>query len=328
MLQLLFNIQQRLIGNVLYKFSLIFCSLYVVLFYGKTFGKKVVFYLFISMLLSTGVAGLGYAMNDIKDYKDDLQNKKPNLFNKFSKLQSVSLIVLFILLATFPWFYLPTDRNTFYLLAIEFALFFIYAFPPFRLKEKGISGILTDALYAQVIPCLLAVYTFSKIANTQIDYKLITLYALWLLLVGIRNIIKHQIEDFKNDTNTNTNTFVIKYGIDFSKNISIVNFFIPELILFSIILFFINFQFHFVLIIYLFYIIFMFIKRNKNSDNNLYNFINQRILNEFYEIYLPIILLIYFSYFNPFFLILLCLNVVFFNQIYLHYLKGFYKKYF
>jgi hypothetical protein len=139
-------------------------------------------------------------MNDIKDYKDDLQNNKPNLFNKFSKFQSVLLVVIFISLSIFPWFYLPTDQSTFYLLAIELALlFYVYAFPPFRLKEKGFLGIITDALYAQVIPCLLAVYTFSKIANTTLHIKLIALYTIWLLLVGIRNIIKHQIEDFEND---------------------------------------------------------------------------------------------------------------------------------
>jgi 4-hydroxybenzoate polyprenyltransferase len=76
--------------------------------------KKILFYLFISMLLSVGIAGLGYAMNDIKDYKDDLKNNKPNLFNKFSKFQSVLLVVIFISLSIFPWFYLPTDQSTFF----------------------------------------------------------------------------------------------------------------------------------------------------------------------------------------------------------------------
>ena len=208
------NIQQRLLGNVLYKFSLIFCSIYVVLFYGNNLECDILFYLFISILVSIGIAGLGYVMNDIKDFKDDLQNNKPNLFNKFSKSQSVLIVVLFALLSIFPWLYLPTDKYTFYLLVIEFLLFFVYASPPFRLKEKGFLGIITDALYAQVVPSLLAVYTFSKISNTILNVKLIVLYSAWLLLVGIRNIIKHQVEDFDNDKNTKTKTFVTIYGIE------------------------------------------------------------------------------------------------------------------
>ena len=121
-MQFIQNIPQRLIGNVLYKFSLIFCSIYIVLFFSNTLELKILFYLFISILLSIGIAGLGYVMNDIKDYKDDLQNNKLNLFNKFSKTQSTILVVLFIILSIFPWFYLPSDKYTLYLLTAEFLL--------------------------------------------------------------------------------------------------------------------------------------------------------------------------------------------------------------
>lgn len=290
------NIQQRLLGNVLYKFSLIFCSIYVVLFYGNNLECNILFYLFISILLSIGIAGLGYVMNDIKDFKDDLQNNKPNLFNKFSKSQSVLLVVLFALLSIFPWLYLPTDKYTFYLLVIEFLLFFVYAFPPFRLKEKGFLGIITDALYAQVVPSLLAVYTFSKISNTILNVKLIVLYSAWLLLVGIRNIIKHQVEDFDNDKNTKTKTFVTIYGIEYSKKISLKYLFPIEFILFTSLLITIKTPYFIALLGYLLYTTILFIKRNKTTEIDSFYFINTRIFNEFYEIHLPIILLVCFCF--------------------------------
>lgn len=321
------NIQQRLLGNVLYKFSLIFCSIYVVLFYGNNLECNILFYLFISILLSIGIAGLGYVMNDIKDFKDDLQNNKPNLFNKFSKSQSVLLVVLFALLSIFPWLYLPTDKYTFYLLVIEFLLFFVYASPPFRLKEKGFLGIITDALYAQVVPSLLAVYTFSKISNTILNVKLIVLYSAWLLLVGIRNIIKHQVEDFDNDKNTKTKTFVTIYGIEYSKKISLKYLFPIEFILFTSLLITIKTPYFIALLGYLLYTTILFIKRNKTTEIDLFYFINTRIFNEFYEIHLPIILLVCFCFSNAIFIFILGFNLLIFSPIYLSYLKGFLNKY-
>lgn len=321
------NIQQRLLGNVLYKFSLIFCSIYVVLFYGNNLECDILFYLFISILVSIGIAGLGYVMNDIKDFKDDLQNNKPNLFNKFSKSQSVLLVVLFALLSIFPWLYLPTDKYTFYLLVIEFLLFFVYASPPFRLKEKGFLGIITDALYAQVVPSLLAVYTFSKISNTILNVKLIVLYSAWLLLVGIRNIIKHQVEDFDNDKNTKTKTFVTIYGIEYSKKISLKYLFPIEFILFTSLLITIKTPYFIALLGYLLYTTILFIKRNKTTEIDLFYFINTRIFNEFYEIHLPIILLVCFCFSNAIFIFILGFNLLIFSPIYLSYLKGFLNKY-
>lgn len=321
------NIQQRLLGNVLYKFSLIFCSIYVVLFYGNNLECDILFYLFISILVSIGIAGLGYVMNDIKDFKDDLQNNKPNLFNKFSKSQSVLIVVLFALLSIFPWLYLPTDKYTFYLLVIEFLLFFVYASPPFRLKEKGFLGIITDALYAQVVPSLLAVYTFSKISNTILNVKLIVLYSAWLLLVGIRNIIKHQVEDFDNDKNTKTKTFVTIYGIEYSKKISLKYLFPIEFILFTSLLITIKTPYFIALLGYILYTTILFIKRNKTTEIDLFYFINTRIFNEFYEIHLPIILLVCFCFSNAIFIFILGFNLLIFSPIYLSYLKGFLNKY-
>ena len=321
------NIQQRLLGNVLYKFSLIFCSIYVVLFFGNQLKTDILFYLFISILLSIGIAGLGYVMNDIKDFKDDLQNNKPNLFNKFSKSQSVLIVVLFALLSIFPWLYLPTDKYTFYLLVIEFLLFFVYASPPFRLKEKGFLGIITDALYAQVVPSLLAVYTFSKISNTILNVKLIVLYSAWLLLVGIRNIIKHQVEDFDNDKNTKTKTFVTIYGIEYSKKISLKYLFPIEFILFTSLLITIKTPYFIALLGYLLYTTILFIKRNKTTEIDSFYFINTRIFNEFYEIHLPIILLVCFCFSNALFIFILGFNLLIFSPIYLSYLKGFLNKY-
>lgn len=336
-MQFLHNIQHRLLGNVLYKFSLIFCSLYVVLFFGKIEGTKILFYLFISMLLSIGIAGIGYAFNDIKDYKNDIQNNKQNLFINFSKTQSIFLVILFIICAVFPWFYLPFDRISFYLLTIEFALFFIYAFPPFRLKEKGIFGVIADSLYAQVVPCLLAVYTFSKLCNININLYFIALYTAWLFIVGIRNIINHQVEDFDNDTQTQTQTFVTKLGINFSKKL-VLNWLLPiEWFVFLFILFMLPETYRLFFYLYLTYSFLYYFRKKIHEvlreyndalylNDAFYNFCNKNLLNEFYEIHLPLLLLIFFSYYDLFYVWVLGLNLLFFYPIYAQFVKGFFLK--
>jgi len=281
------------------------------------------------MIVCIGIGGIGYVLNDIVDYDADLKNKKRNLFIKASKMQSTLFVITFIVFAIFPWFYLPFTTVTVCFLIIEYILFFLYAFPPFRLKEKGILGILADALYAQVIPNLLAVYTFLKLSETlKLHYTFIILFSVWLLLVGIRNILKHQIEDYENDINTNTNTFVTKNGKLLSEKIS---YFLAniEIIIFCVLLFLLKTPMHFILILYVVYVILLlFSKKINRNPITLFDFINTRILNEFYEIHLPVSLLIYFSFVQHFFILILLFNIVLFYPIYKSFLVGFYHKYF
>ena len=114
------NIRNRLWDNAQYKFSIVFCSLYVVLFSFRSLNSKILLYIFISILLSIGIAGIGYAFNDYIDYEDDKKNKKQNLFIQFSKFQGIILIFIFLVLSVFPWFLLPFDRFSLLLIITEF----------------------------------------------------------------------------------------------------------------------------------------------------------------------------------------------------------------
>lgn len=328
------NIQHRLWNNVQYKFSTVFCSLYVVLFLGNSSGNKILWYIFVSILLSIGVAGMGYALNDYHDYEDDIKNGKQNLFINFSRPASVLLVILFLTLSVFPWFILPFDRYSLYLILLEFFLFIVYALPPFRLKEKGFLGVLTDALYAQVVPCVLAAYTYSKIENkVSFPVFFVLIYLGWLILTGIRNILNHQLEDYDNDRNTNTHTFVIKHGLSFTRQ-WVMRLLVPaELLLFLPLLYFLPQTSHLFLYAYLVYVGAYYIKEKVRKKDLLedqleqYDFFNKQILNEFYEIHFPLMLLFYFSFFQPFFIWIFSLNLLLFFPIYYRYTVGFLKKY-
>ena len=329
------NIRNRLWDNAQYKFSIVFCSLYVVLFSFRSLNSKILLYIFISILLSIGIAGIGYVFNDYIDYEDDKKNKKQNLFIQFSKSQGIILIFIFLVLSVFPWFLLPFDRFSLLLIITEFLLFIIYALPPIRLKERGLAGVITDALYAQVIPCILATYTYSKIGEKTSFYtSFIWIYISWLIILGCRNIINHQIQDYHNDINTNTQTFVTKHGIIKSKR-WVLYLLIPiEFLLFLLLVFYLPGTQHLLFLLFLIYVIaYIIIQKIKNKNfifkdtNELVSFFNQKILNEFCEIHLPIFLLCYFSLLKPFFLWILILNLLMFMPIYIEYIKGFMQKY-
>lgn len=322
------NIRNRLWGNAQYKFSIIFCSLYTVIFFGNDVKPIILFYIFISILLSVGIAGIGYSFNDYQDYNDDLKNSKPNIFLYFNKAQSTFLILLFLALAIIPWFILPFDKISLSLLLSEIILFIIYTFPPFRLKERGAAGIFADALYAQVVPCILAVYTYSKIVSgTNLKTYHFIPFVIWLICSGCRNIINHQIDDFHNDSNSNTDTLITTIGIDKSKK-WVSALLIPiELISFIVLLYNIPHSYHIFFFTYLIYFIIYVYVFYVKKENTLYNLFNLKLLNEFYEIHLPVILLIYFSLHNSFYIYILVINLIMFTPIYYSYIKGFFQKY-
>ncbi|MBK6275384.1 MAG: hypothetical protein IPF58_12145 [Saprospirales bacterium] len=152
------------------------------------------------------------------------------------------------------------------------------------------------------------------------------LYSAWLLLVGIRNIIKHQVEDFDNDKNTKLKHLLQSMELSIQK-ISLKYLFPIEFILFTSLLITIKTPYFIALLGYILYTTILFIKRNKTTEIDLFYFINTRIFNEFYEIHLPIILLVCFCFSNAIFIFILGFNLLIFSPIYLSYLKGFLNKY-
>lgn len=324
-------------SKVIYKFSIIFSCLYVILFWGNIRGTKIIFYLGLSLFVSIGIAGIGYALNDIKDYQHDVKNNKQNLFLNFTRFQSILLILLFLVLAIFPWYYLPFDSTSLQLLGIEFLLFYLYAFPPFRLKERGILGILADAGYAQVVPCILAIYTFSALSSSLIlPIYVGVLFIIWLLIMGVRNIINHQIDDIEHDINTKTKTLITQIGIDKSKRLVVYGLLPAEWLVFVFLLFILPETYRLFFYVYLVYSFLYYFRKNMPEhllktdllykNEAFYKFSNTNLLNEFYEIHLPILLLLYFSLYDLFFLLVLAINLLFFFPIYYAFIKEFFLK--
>lgn len=317
------SIYDRIYEKVIYKFSLIFTGIYFVIFNGNHFEHKIYFYIIISFATSAGIAGIGYMLNDYIDLENDIKNNKKNIFTNKSKLQVLLLVFIFATFAINPWFFFPVTLLSLFLIGAEVFLLFAYAFPPFRLKEKAVLGIICDSLYAQVIPCILAIHTFYLIGdNFEYKNEMLYFYVLWLFVLGIRNILLHQLEDYLNDKNTNTQTFATTYGLSQTKIIIKYSIFF-ELFFFSLFLYCLPKVNFIVIVFYIAYLFLLLLLKNKFS----FFFVNERVLNEFYEIHLPILLLVLYTLQEPKFIYFLVFNIVLLSPIYYKFGKGFLAKY-
>ena len=195
-----------------YKAPLLMAVPYFVYTLSMEYNRDALSYVFLSITTIVGIAGFGYLTNDLGDLEKDKLSGKENALINLSSISIVSLFAIFLIMALGPWLIFPTTWISFFLLAAELLLFTVYAFPPFRLKEKGIVGVFTDALYAHVLPAILAAYTFGLITNVQdkIILKFLIFYCLWQGFLGLRNIIMHQEKDLETDLISGTKTFVGK----------------------------------------------------------------------------------------------------------------------
>lgn len=162
----------------------------------------------LSIITIVGFAAFGHLVNDFFDIEQDKAAGKSNIFQnrhagKTFLLFSISLSAMLV-----PWVFLPKNWISIGLIIFQIVLFFLYSAPYVRLKEKGIAALIVDALYAHVIPSVLATYTFILAAERLIEVLPFFLLIGWQMLIGVRNIFLHQFDDIEADTNTGNYTYV------------------------------------------------------------------------------------------------------------------------
>lgn len=172
--------------------------------------EKMISLSLLSISTIAGFASFGYLCNDLFDReKDKIAGKRNFLIGK----SNGQIILLFLVAATIlsvPWLYLPFNALSIFLFAFELLLFFFYSVKPFRFKERGPFGIITDALYAHAIPVLLSLYTFHLVSQLPLQILPIGILLLWQTTNGVRNILLHQDEDLDADKKSGAKNFVFE----------------------------------------------------------------------------------------------------------------------
>jgi 4-hydroxybenzoate polyprenyltransferase len=301
-----------------YKAPLLICWPYMLLAFTKTPPIDAIFFISLSYCTLFGIAGLGYLINDWADIKSDLKAGKSNKVGELKPALRIIILIILLVFAFAPWVWLPTNIYSYGLILLEVLLFLMYSLPPFRLKERGIFGVLTDSLYAYVIPSTLASLTFYLVGNGnyfEIKYFLIVINV-WLLLVGLRGILLHQIQDHSNDKNAGVKTFAIQKGIPFAERL--VRSLLPiEIILFTGFFVFVMEDFYLLFPAYILFILIRYFKERQNKQQvSLANYrrLSYRFLDDYYLDYLPIIILLQLVIINSHYMVILAIHLLLFRS--------------
>ena len=250
-----------------YKFPFIFSALGLVMFWGQMPFAKAGLMLLSSMVLMFGFAGFGYLTNDWADVEKDKLAGKQNSLEGSSGYVIGLLLFLSLLFIILPWLVLQFNLISLLFIICEIFLFCLYSFKPFRWKERGALGLIADTLYAHTLPVLFAIHTYYLASPFKFDFygSLLLLFGLWQTVLGVRNILLHQLADFDNDSKADVKTFLVTNNNIVTVQGLMERVFIPsEAILFLALLLFISWKAKmFFGLLYLIFLVFRYIQKRR-----------------------------------------------------------------
>lgn len=276
-----------------YKLPLLIGFCYFFLLAGNVSFKLGFLSILAALATTLGFVGFAYLTNDLADRKKDALAHKPNGTSGLSFGSIGILIVLFLSCALLPWLYLPIDRVSLTCIIAELTLFVIYAFPPFRLKERGVLGVFADAMYAHALPAFLASWTFHLIGVQSYDNFMLFAISVftWQLFSGIRNIVSHHLKDFENDRASGTKTFAAQVGKEKTSYLMKVLFIPLEISSVLVFLFVVQLEFQYFYVAVLGFLVFAGINfRSGTAEIQIKHFTNT-FLDRFYIHWFPYIVL-------------------------------------
>jgi hypothetical protein len=154
------------------------------------------------------VATYGHIVNDSFDVEADLRANKPNAMSHLGWTARILLALWFLIAGFLPSLAANYSLSALTLLAANFLWPTLYSVPVVRLKERGLLGVVCDAMGSHVTPTLLCLTVFGLI-RTDASIALWTFSAvstLWAAVLGIKGILHHQIYDRANDIESGTVT--------------------------------------------------------------------------------------------------------------------------
>jgi len=176
---------------------------------GETLYSVTPYFLFFLASLAVGAIYVS-VINDFTDIEEDLAVGKDNRMARLAPWLRW-LIVIFCILTGIGFCYVMWPD----ILSVSFYTgawlsFTLYSVSPFRLKKRGIWGVVCDASGAHFFPSLLMVSGIAFVTNADVKLDWLFLVAVWAISFGCRGILWHQFIDRANDIKTNTRTFAVR----------------------------------------------------------------------------------------------------------------------
>ena len=171
--------------------------------------------------------------------------------------------------------------------------FSAYSLPPLRLKTRGLLGVMADASGAHLFPALVAALLVFRAGGEAPDLAWLVLVAVWAGAFGVRGILWHQLSDEEADRIGNVRTFVQRHGGRWARAIGGRVMFPLEFAALFALLWLLDDRIPFVaLALYAFLVIFKLERFEMHAT-----IVQSRpryliLLNEYYEVFLPVSLLV------------------------------------
>lgn len=161
----------------------------------------------LTLFLSVAAAAIyASAINELTDRADDAAAGKRNRAAERPRSVKPLLAVAVGAGLTFVWFW-RDDTLLVSCYAATWLAFAIYSIPPFRLKKRGVAGVLCDAAGEQMFPALTAVFVAARGTPRAASGAWVAIVAVWALAFGLRGIVWHQLRDVDNDRAAGVQTF-------------------------------------------------------------------------------------------------------------------------
>jgi 4-hydroxybenzoate polyprenyltransferase len=159
-------------------------------------------------LFSSFCTTYGYLINDLGDKELDELHAKDNTFKEDSNIKSCLIVFLFLLLSVI--FSSPFSVNPIFLLFffIWICIATAYSIKPFRLKERGKTGLVFVVIAQRVLPILIVFSAFNHL--NFLDCLVLTMY---IFFRGLSSDVNHQLEDYHKDAKTDTGTYAVQAGL-------------------------------------------------------------------------------------------------------------------
>jgi 4-hydroxybenzoate polyprenyltransferase len=308
-----------------YKFPPILAIAYMIAFYsGAPAANLYPLLIFTLLSLLTGAVYVSI-LNDITDIKDDAKAAKINRMAGLSLNKKLVFLIIPILLAAIIIFVLRKNIFAASMYALSYVCFTLYSAPPFRFKKKGYAGIFADAAGSQFFPALFVAAYLSSSLLCIISLHQYLLIGIWSLCFGLRGILWHQFHDMDNDKRSGTQTVVRLWS---DKTTGIAGVVIIGIEIISVVLLLINFKIVIAFYSLAVYFLYLCLSRFKwqvrliilipvATDYTI-------VLNEYYQVFLPVSILLSLSFQHPVFLCYLAIHLILFPKNTWRIIKNFY----
>jgi len=157
------------------------------------------------------VANYGYALNDLFDRDEDRRAGRSNVASDVSG-GTMWTIILLSAAAALILAQIGGGVEALVLTAVVLFLPLTYSTTPWRTKERGWLGVVSDAAAAHVYPALLGAVIFVAQFHQTPSRPFVLGLCVWSLATGLRGILSHQIQGEQSDLRGGLRTVVHQIG--------------------------------------------------------------------------------------------------------------------